>query len=128
MGNCFRHQSSAQWAGDDWGTSTANDEDDGIFIRETRRDTCDYKGTINVEEKGILGNQQKIGFTTSSATTTQEVKVKITKKQLEQLLGRVDVKELSVQQVLAQLINVSNQYETNQRSWKPALQSIPEVN
>ena len=33
-----------------------------------------------------------------------------------------------MQQVLAQLMNVSDRYETNQRSWRPALQSIPEVN
>ncbi|XWS11216.1 hypothetical protein CRYUN_Cryun38cG0065200 [Craigia yunnanensis] len=128
MGNCLRPQSSAQWAGDDWGTSAVKDKDDGFFVNETRRDTCDYKGTMNIEEKGILGIQEKISFTTVSAITTHEVKVKITKKQLEELLGKVDVKELSVQQVLAQLINVSNQYETNQRSWRPALQSIPEVN
>lgn len=59
---------------------------------------------------------------------TTEVKIKITKKQLEELLGKMDVKELSVQQVLAQLINVSHSYETHHRSWRPALQSIPEVN
>ncbi|XVF34004.1 hypothetical protein REPUB_Repub18cG0019800 [Reevesia pubescens] len=132
MGNCLRNQSSTHWAGDDWGTSAvANDDNDsGLLASETRCDTFGYKGMINIEEKGLHGNHQKIGFTASSATTnpTHEVKVKITKKQLEELLGRVYVKELSVQQVLAQLINVSNQYEANQRSWRPALQSIPEVN
>ncbi|XP_007020840.2 PREDICTED: uncharacterized protein LOC18593514 [Theobroma cacao] len=127
MGNCLRHQSSTQWAGDDWGTSPVEDDDSGFFASETTNDTCEYKAMMNMEEKGLLRNHQKNGFTTSSATT-HEVKVKITKKQLEELLGRVDVKELSVQQVLAQLINVRNQYETNQRSWRPALQSIPEVN
>ncbi|XP_021288497.1 uncharacterized protein LOC110419730 [Herrania umbratica] len=126
MGNCLRHQSSTQWAGDDWGTSPAEDDEGGFFASETTNDTCEYKAMMNMEEKGLLRNHQKNGFTSSA--TTQEVKVKITKKQLEELLGRVDVKELSVQQVLAQLINVSNQYETNQRSWRPALQSIPEVN
>ncbi|TYH74880.1 hypothetical protein ES332_D05G434100v1 [Gossypium tomentosum] len=119
MGNCLRHQSSTQWAGDDWGTTVADyGEDDGF-------------SDIKTKEKGIVGDHhQKDGFiTTSSSPTVHEVKVKITKKQLEELLGRVDVKELSVQQVLAQLINVSNQFdETNQRSWRPALQSIPEVN
>ncbi|XWS27843.1 hypothetical protein CRYUN_Cryun25bG0014600 [Craigia yunnanensis] len=128
MGNCLRHQSPTQWAGDDWGSSAANDDDDSFFASETTHDTCEYKGMMNIEEKGLLRNHQKTGFTSSSATTTHEIKVKITKKQLEELLGRVDVKELSVQQVLAQLINVSNQYEANQRSWRPALQSIPEVN
>ncbi|XVE80384.1 hypothetical protein DITRI_Ditri14bG0135500 [Diplodiscus trichospermus] len=120
MGNCLRHHSSTQWAGDDWGNDAV---DDGFFVNESTRDTCEYKGMMKIEEKGLLG------FTTSSsATATHEIKVKITKKQLEELLGRVDVKELSVQQVLAQLINVGNQYDANQRSWRPALQSIPEVN
>ncbi|OMO80637.1 hypothetical protein CCACVL1_12838 [Corchorus capsularis] len=130
MGNCFRHQSSTQWAGDDWGTSPAShDEDEEFFGNESKRDTYEYnKGMVNLEEKGLLGNHQKLGYTTTSSNSTHEVKVKITKKQLEELLGRVDVKELSVQQVLAQLISVSNQYEANQRSWRPALQSIPEVN
>ncbi|GMJ15953.1 hypothetical protein like AT3G20340 [Hibiscus trionum] len=116
MGNCLRRQSSTQWAGDDWGTSAAS-----AGFSDAR-----------AEEKGLVRNHQKDGFITTSSTpipTTHEVKVKITKKQLEELLGRVDVNELSVHQVLAQLINVSNQYdEANQRSWRPKLQSIPEVN
>ncbi|KAE8713685.1 LRR receptor-like serine/threonine-protein kinase GSO1-like [Hibiscus syriacus] len=112
MGNCLRRHSSTEWAGDDWGTSTTEDG-------------------AKAEEKGLVRNSKKITSTTAvTATTTHEVKVKITKKQLEELLGRVDMNELSVQQVLAQLINVSNQYDiqANQRSWRPKLQSIPEVN
>ena len=58
---------------------------------------------------------------------TTEVKIKITKKQLEELLSKVDIKELRVEQVLAQLMNHSNGYESLQRSWRPALQSIPEA-
>lgn len=52
---------------------------------------------------------------------TREVKIKITKKQLEELVGKVEVKELRVEQVLAQFIN-----QSLERPWKPALQSIPE--
>ncbi|KAE8723536.1 NADH-ubiquinone oxidoreductase chain [Hibiscus syriacus] len=111
MGNCLRRPSSAQWDGDNWETSAAEDG-------------------AGPKEKGPVRNRQKDGFITTSSTaittTTREVKVKITKKQLEELLGRVDVNELSVQQVLAQLINFDIQ--ANQRSWTPRLQSIPEVN
>ncbi|KAE8681021.1 LRR receptor-like serine/threonine-protein kinase GSO1-like [Hibiscus syriacus] len=120
MGNCLRHQSSTQWGGEDWAAlipAAANDDDDD-------------SGGDNIEEKGLLQfrNRGRIGSTTSSSAT-HEVKVKITRKQLVELLGRVDLKELSVQQVLAQLINVSHQYDqADQRSWRPALQSIPEVN
>ncbi|KAJ4726070.1 DUF4228 domain protein [Melia azedarach] len=117
MGNCLRRESSVQWAGDDW-DSVASDH------RSER--------AMKMEEEGLLGDG-KLGFITSSssvtAAATTEIKIKITKKQLEELLGKVDVKELSVQQVLVQLMNVGDRHrETHQRSWRPALQSIPEVN
>lgn len=57
----------------------------------------------------------------SNKTTTREVKIKISRKQLEELVGKVEVKELRVEEVLAQLMKHSLQ-----RSWRPALQSIPE--
>ncbi|KAG4402851.1 hypothetical protein AAZX31_02G273600 [Glycine max] len=53
--------------------------------------------------------------------STREVKIKITKKQLVELVGKVEVKELRMEQVLAHLMNHSLQ-----RPWRPALQSIPE--
>lgn len=57
----------------------------------------------------------------------------MTKKQLEELMGRVELKQMTVQQVLAQLIMTvssnSDPYEADhQRPWRPVLQSIPEVN
>ncbi|KAJ7963826.1 DUF4228 domain protein [Quillaja saponaria] len=61
-----------------------------------------------------------------TSTPAVEVKIKITKKQLEELLGRAQGKGLSVQQVLTQLINVGDRFEAHQRSWRPALKSIPE--
>ena len=55
-----------------------------------------------------------------------EIKIKISKKQLEELLGRTDVQGLTVEQVLARLMNVSDRFEYHQCAWRPALQSIPE--
>ncbi|EEF39372.1 uncharacterized protein LOC8260822 [Ricinus communis] len=114
MGNCLRRESSMQWGGDDWGSPLP---DDRFFSSNTRQE----------EEKGLLLGEDK-GSTISSATVTStEVKIKITKKQLEELLGRVDMKELSIEQVLAQLMKVGDpSFETHQRSWRPNLQSIPE--
>ncbi|ESW18463.1 hypothetical protein PHAVU_006G043100 [Phaseolus vulgaris] len=62
----------------------------------------------------------------SFATVTTEVKIKISKKQLEELLSKVDVRELKVEQVLSQLMDHSGGFQTLQRPWRPALQSIPE--
>lgn len=86
--------------------------------------TDDEKSAMKMDEE--LG---KKGCSTASKSTT-EVKVKITKKQLEKLIGRLDVHQdaLSVQQVLAQLMKLSAHYESHQRSgWRPRLQSIPEI-
>ena len=57
------------------------------------------------------------------------VKIKITKKQLEELLARVEADDMPVNQVLSSLINGDDCFEIqHQRSWRPSLQSIPEVN
>ena len=64
------------------------------------------------------------GKSQGSTAVSTEVKIKITKRQLEELLGKVDVEEMSVQQVLAQLISAG---ESRHRSWRPVLQSIREV-
>ncbi|GJW32485.1 hypothetical protein Tco_0052517 [Tanacetum coccineum] len=58
--------------------------------------------------------------------TKTEIKIKISKKQLEEVLGRTDVQGLTVEKLLAQLMSVSERFETHERSWRPALQSIPE--
>ena len=55
-----------------------------------------------------------------------EIQIKISKKQLEELLGMTDVQGLIVEQVLAWLMNVSDRFESHQLSWRPALQSISE--
>jgi len=100
MGNCLKHQSSTKYATED------NDEWD-----------------FSPSEGNSAGKSNGA----ASKTTTTEVKIKITKKQLEELLSKVDKRELRVEQVLAQLMNHSNGYESLQRSWRPALQSIPEI-
>ncbi|QCD78319.1 uncharacterized protein LOC114188839 [Vigna unguiculata] len=60
------------------------------------------------------------------SATTMEVKIKISKKQLEELLSKVDVRDLKVEQVLSQLMDHSGGFQALQRPWRPALQSIPE--
>ncbi|XP_004500063.1 uncharacterized protein [Cicer arietinum] len=100
MGNCLNHQSSTKYATDD--------EDDFDFS-DSKGEFSDKRNCPNVK-------------------TTTEVKIKITKKQLQELLSKVDIRELKVDQVLAHLMNNSGGYESLQRSWRPALQSIPEVN
>ncbi|CAI9773436.1 unnamed protein product [Fraxinus pennsylvanica] len=103
MGNCFRKESSMQWGGEDWGSF------------DSKTHTNLYSNSMDIAEAK-----------SPSAETGREVKIKISKKQLEELLSRENSQGLSVQQILTQLMNVSDGFETHQRSWKPALQSIPE--
>ncbi|KAK7320382.1 hypothetical protein VNO77_29803 [Canavalia gladiata] len=94
MGNCLRRQSSIGSAtdDDDWEDFPAGEKGDCSFVSSS-------------------GGKKRI----------REVKIKMTKKQLEELIGKVEVKELRMEQVLAQLMKHSLQ-----RPWRPALQSIPE--
>ncbi|KAJ6417385.1 hypothetical protein OIU84_003157 [Salix udensis] len=91
------------------------------------------KAMNSTEEKRFLGDHKNTrdfrSSSSSSSTTGTKVKIKITKKQLKELLGMAEVRELSVQQVLSQLMNLSSDcrsYEPQQQSWRPNLQSIPE--
>ncbi|KAE8650133.1 hypothetical protein Csa_011778 [Cucumis sativus] len=65
----------------------------------------------------------KNGAQKCSASTTTELKIRITKRELEKLLCKVDVEELPVTELLSKLIDVGDTFEsTHQRSWRPSLQ------
>ena len=98
MGNCLKRKSLPEYATDD---------DDDWDLPEK------YEGLPSK-------NDDLSGKTT-------EIKIKITKKQLEELLGKVDVKGLRAEQVLTHLVSHSDRFLAHQRAWRPNLQSIPEV-
>ncbi|XP_057465799.1 uncharacterized protein LOC130755438 [Actinidia eriantha] len=106
MGNCIRKEPPMQWAGEDWGSPAP----EPLFSSEPTK----------IEEFRLLEDPEEAPKT--------EVKIKVTKKQLEELLGRVEVQGMSVHQLLAQLMSASDPFESHQRSWRPQLQSIPEGN
>ncbi|KAL0443377.1 UNVERIFIED_CONTAM: hypothetical protein Slati_2060400 [Sesamum latifolium] len=111
MGNCIRKGSAAEWGGEDWGSFGSGDK------TGTRGDL--YGDSLGVQKRSLLGESDGV-------LSSTEVKIKISKKELEQLVKKADAEGLSVQQVLAQLMDVGDRFEAHQRSWRPALQSIPE--
>ncbi|CAN1799826.1 hypothetical protein LINPERHAP1_LOCUS22264 [Linum perenne] len=128
MGNCLRRESPMQWGGEDWSFSPVPND---FYIVSNARQLRQTPGFHQVlDEQGdeniLLGGEKKGKLINSTTTEAVEVKIKITKKQLEEMLGKVDVKQLSVQQVVAHLITVSDKFEAQHRSWRPNLQSIPE--
>lgn len=108
MGNCIKKESENEWGGEYWGSPVSSPEN-----------------TL-LEKKSFTGDKDCDDMLHTKKPTT-EVKIKVTKKQLEELLGMTEMKGLSLQQVLSKLINDrSQEIESNQRSWTPNLQSIPE--
>ncbi|KAL1537800.1 hypothetical protein AAHA92_30281 [Salvia divinorum] len=99
MGNCIRKGSSTEWGGEDWASF----------------------GSGRDKDEGGLAAAESFALPSSLAAAT-EVKIKISRKELEKLLKEADVEGMSLQQVLAQLVAG----EENQRPWRPALGSIPE--
>ncbi|XP_060178020.1 uncharacterized protein LOC132607956 [Lycium barbarum] len=74
-------------------------------------------------------------FSSSSLNSKRGMKIRITKKELEEMVGKVDMqmKGVTVDQVLsAMLINsreegFDHRIQRQQYSWRPVLQRIPEV-
>ncbi|KAK2644471.1 hypothetical protein Ddye_019666 [Dipteronia dyeriana] len=135
MGNCLKRSGSLNKDDDDkdfWGSSSHRRHGSRVM---------DESGGGRGGEEVLVEKQSLLGASVSSSSnnnksTTREVKIKITKKELEELIGRADVQGLSVEQVLAGLINGPDyhghgqdhhQKLHHQRSWRPVLQTIPEV-
>ncbi|KAL3740721.1 hypothetical protein ACJRO7_021921 [Eucalyptus globulus] len=115
MGNCCRAESSSSmiWAGDDWNS--------------LRRDGGEGKKRLLDDADGKR--------VSPSSSRRREIKIKISKEELEKLVQKIEAQGLSLEQVLPLLIN-KNTFDRRgsgftkhgcHRSWRPALQSIPEA-
>ncbi|KAK8476651.1 hypothetical protein V6N13_059176 [Hibiscus sabdariffa] len=103
MGNCIRRKKS-YWA-------------DGEHRGSTQMD-----GEIKIteEEEKLVGDAK-----------SREVKITISKKELQQLMQKVEMQGLSLEQLLlARMVQGGGDMFVFEqpRPWKPVLQSIPEVN
>ncbi|XP_058099634.1 uncharacterized protein LOC131243986 [Magnolia sinica] len=118
MGNCLRYQSSMTWAGNDLESKSSN----MIFEHDTHDGICHdrVQNDMEMEEERSISKNKTVSST--------EVKIKVTKRQLEELLARFDIQGMSVEQVLTQLMNGGGDCHARHQSWRPTLQSIPEVN
>ncbi|GAB2298869.1 hypothetical protein Dimus_032947 [Dionaea muscipula] len=120
MGNCCG--SSAVWAGEDWGSVVRHNRP--IDLQEE-------------EDEGLLGLGEP-----SPAAGGKEVRIRISRKQLEEVLKRANYDAgagtggggqnqknmLMADEVLDRLMESSECFEVHRHgSWRPALQSIPEV-
>ncbi|MBA0877168.1 hypothetical protein Goshw_011977 [Gossypium schwendimanii] len=121
MGNCLRHQKKSSWVVD-------NDDDDWEAIVSAHGEGGDNGGGISIaEEERLLGGGGKRG---DVQNTSREVKITISKKELEQLVKKVELQGLTLEQFLSRVVNGgADLYEVEEQQpqpWKPMLQSIPE--
>ncbi|KAK4344008.1 hypothetical protein RND71_037102 [Anisodus tanguticus] len=93
-------------------------------LPKTNKDFYCHK-TMELEENHLLMGESKESIH-SLTPIGKEVKIKITKKQLSELMDKADIQGLSIHQLLTKLMNVNEGIELHHRSWRPALQSIPE--
>nr|XP_009406505.1 PREDICTED: uncharacterized protein LOC103989402 [Musa acuminata subsp. malaccensis] len=107
MGNCIKLQKPVTWVDDDddfWESMEHNKKDHGeVFMAP-------------VKEKGGCGR-------------STEVRIKISKKQLEELLRQDDGNGLPLREVLAGLVSMHEpgKLHDQETHWRPRLQSIPEM-
>ncbi|KAI3948832.1 hypothetical protein MKX01_022246 [Papaver californicum] len=122
MGNCCKRESSMSWGGDDWYCL----ESESAYTKGTQRCSGKSNQKVNMLSGKKMEDESMFTCETNKChknvmSPSTEVKIRITKKELEELLGKIDVQGLSMEQILTQLIKTHE-------SWRPALSSIPEVN
>ncbi|KAL2339178.1 hypothetical protein Fmac_013624 [Flemingia macrophylla] len=125
MGNCCKPASPTEWAGEDWSFLVSNN-------KYSNRKVFDEAHALNlrkVQKENLVG-----ALRASSSDANGKVTIKISKKELAQLLEnqqqlniKSQVGAASPEQVLLRLIKARDR-DVRHRLWRPVLESIPEVN
>ncbi|CAN6457615.1 unnamed protein product [Victoria cruziana] len=124
MGNCLRTQSSRSWVGDDEEDFDLIDERTPELRRFIRRRSS-TDGELQGKD-GEFGMGDHKGRAQKAMST--EVKIKVTKKQLEKLVSLVGMQGMSVEELLEKVASLrGTESQARHKHWRPALQSIPEV-
>uniref|UniRef100_A0A0A0LRL1 DUF4228 domain-containing protein n=2 Tax=Cucumis sativus TaxID=3659 RepID=A0A0A0LRL1_CUCSA len=116
MGNCCRSQSSTMvFAGDDWGSFSSK------HGRGCGRNVSAATSGGDPEKHRLLGEKE------AGSCSQPLVKIKMTKRELEVLVKKLEMQGLSLEQVIGRMMKGEEEFEIeHHRSWRPSLQSIPE--
>ncbi|CAL9117360.1 hypothetical protein MUK42_04311 [Musa troglodytarum] len=119
MGNCIDVQKPILWVDDDdWETP---EPESPVHCREQEKAERAATGR-SAEPPPAKEKQAAVG------SSEIKIKIKISKKQMEELLRQVDEKGLSIERVLADLVVIGEVcLGSRDGHWRPNLQSIPEV-
>ncbi|XP_074566887.1 uncharacterized protein LOC141823498 [Curcuma longa] len=123
MGNCIEVQKPILWVDDDY-----DDADD----MEAAAESSAYSRAAKPKAaEAILPTSAAGCKEGATAVASTEIKIKMSKKQLQELLRQVEEQGLPLQKLLADLLVVreiclDNRDVTKDAHWRPNLQSIPE--
>nr|XP_043625606.1 uncharacterized protein LOC122597035 [Erigeron canadensis] len=133
MGNCcLKGRSRLVWADDDENDQWVYYSDPNLEHKESLLADEKVKNHSKSPSVSINGNSSS-----NNNGKTREVKIKLSKKKLEELLGKVEnLHDIPMDQLLDRLIDSSEQFDIHdcddhyhhQHAWKPNLSSIPEEN
>ncbi|CAH8353651.1 unnamed protein product [Eruca vesicaria subsp. sativa] len=112
MGNCLRHESEMHWAGEDWDDFI--EQDDEHHHHSSKKISTKASKTVSVKR------ERK-----SYDPSHHAIKIRLTKKQLHDLLNKVNVHDLTGS--AAPDLDCKTEEGNQPRLWKPVLQSVPEV-
>ena len=134
MGNCCKLATSMEWRGEDWGY---------LKPKNTRKMSSNkvFDEGQQGSSLGIAQKEKLFGALRASSDANGKVKIRISKKELAELLGgrsgiekhdeeqmKKQVGRASAEQVLLRLLKARDHDDAHHRPWKPELESIPEVN
>ncbi|KAF8030146.1 hypothetical protein BT93_E2544 [Corymbia citriodora subsp. variegata] len=123
MGNCCRAESSSSSSSASASSMILAGDDRNLLLNE------------GGASRRLLDDADGKRVSSSSSSRRREIKIKVSKDKLEKLVERINAQGLSLEHVLHLLID-KNTFNCHQsgfakhgchRSWRPALQSIPEA-
>ncbi|KAJ8466693.1 hypothetical protein OPV22_029245 [Ensete ventricosum] len=114
MGNCLNHQPAMTWV-DEEGCDMM-----GSGSPPRRDDRVAKMALEKLRQKSLLRREH-------GGASPSLVKIRITKKQWEELMSRADMQGVDVHRVLSRIMGRSrSDLEGRGRQWRPSLRSIPE--
>lgn len=130
MGNCLKLKPMRTWVEDD-------EEDEDCYMKQCKEEEIEEKEKMVKagQTTMITGEKQRIVARSNCST---KVKIKLTKKQFEELMELVEIHGLQIEQALIshQFIsknnidvvhsNESHTFGCQRVPWRPVLQCIPE--
>ena len=120
-----------EWDGEEWSDLTTSKKTRSSKVFDETHANADHGHELSL---GIVQKEKLMGALRASPDANGKVKIKISKKEFEELLlkqekhvnNKKQLGRASAEQVLLRLINARDN-DARHRFWTPVLESIPEL-